>query len=106
MTGLVLRYRDQRGRCFYCRRTMSFTQRINHPDGLRITREHLIPKSKGGRGGANIVAARYRCNTDRRDTSWLSFYCSPRVSRMRALARRAAASPDGGAAWPPPCKTA
>lgn len=87
MPGLALRFRDQRGRCFYCRRLMSFTQAIDHPEGRRITREHLIPRSQGGKGGANIVAACHRCNMDRRDTSWLSFYCSPRISAIRCAAK-------------------
>lgn len=83
MTGVALRFRDQKGRCFYCRRAMSFSQECTHPEGRRVTREHLIPRSKGGKGGANVVAACYRCNSQRGDKPWLSFYCSPAISRLR-----------------------
>ncbi len=88
MSGLALRYRDQKGRCLYCRRIMSFSQKCTHPEGRRITREHLIPRSKGGKGGANVVAACYRCNAARGDKPWLSFYCSPAVTHFRFEGRR------------------
>lgn len=87
MTSLALRYRDQKGRCFYCRCMMSFTQSCTHPEGRRITREHLIPRSQGGKGGANVVAACTRCNQARGNKPWLSFYCSPAITRLRYQAK-------------------
>lgn len=84
--GLINRFRDQRGRCFYCRRHMSFTQSLRHKDGRRITREHLIPRCKGGKAGANVVAACLRCNGARGSSSWLDYYCSPAVTHARLMA--------------------
>jgi 5-methylcytosine-specific restriction endonuclease McrA len=71
---LERRFKSQRGRCFYCRRAMSLTQDIQHPDGLRATREHLLPKSRGGGGEGNIVAACLRCNQARGSKPWLRFW--------------------------------
>jgi len=87
MIRVAVRFRDQRGRCFYCRRPMSLTQALAHPEGRRVTREHLIPRSMGGKGGGNVVLACVRCNGARGTTSWLAFYCSAAVSRERARAK-------------------
>lgn len=75
---VVRRYERQRGRCFYCKRIMSLTQDIRHPEGLRATREHLNPRSLGGGGGGNIVAACLRCNQARGRRPWLQFWFEAR----------------------------
>lgn len=67
---------EQKGRCFYCRRRMSFSQPIKDPRGQRVTLDHLTPRSQGGRRGYhNEVAACLRCNHRRGTMSWLEFLC-------------------------------
>lgn len=50
--------RRQGGLCFYCHRVMT-------TGSSRPTREHVVPKSKGGGHKGNIVAACFRCNTSK-----------------------------------------
>lgn len=40
--------------CFYCRTKIPITQ---------STLDHVIPRSKGGKGGRNLVLACKQCNT-------------------------------------------
>lgn len=44
------------GRCAYCRRPW--------PRGL-LTRDHVVPRAKGGRDGRNIVPACPPCNQEK-----------------------------------------
>jgi Uncharacterized protein conserved in bacteria len=56
----------QDGMCFHCGRPMAFERatQMKHPP-LAWSREHVVPYSKGGRAGTNIVLAHYKCNTER-----------------------------------------
>lgn len=61
------------GRCFYCDRGMSLPG-SGLPVQTNVTREHLKPKSQGGKqGGANLVAACLRCNNARGVRPWWEF---------------------------------
>jgi 5-methylcytosine-specific restriction endonuclease McrA len=59
-------FEQQGGLCYYCERPMRV---VKTEPGERMpddaaTREHKVPKKKGGRSnGNNIVLACYRCNT-------------------------------------------
>lgn len=52
----------QRGRCWYCRRPMS----LGGADSSAATRDHVIPRSRGGKTAGNVVAACYACNQRKR----------------------------------------
>ena len=64
----------QRGLCFHCARPMLW--RAAHSrrggdgrnDNARWTRDHLLPRSCGGRGSTNLVLAHRLCNRDRAAT--------------------------------------
>ncbi len=59
-------YLNQKGRCAYCKQLMV----LEGTGDDRVTADHVIPKSKGGSGRRkNIVAACYRCNQEKGDTS-------------------------------------
>lgn len=61
------------GRCFYCDRGMSLPG-SGFPVRTNVTREHLTPKSHGGKqGGPNLVAACDRCNNARGTQPWWEF---------------------------------
>jgi 5-methylcytosine-specific restriction endonuclease McrA len=47
----------QGGLCFYCEEPFEAI----HP--FHATRDHVVPKSRGGKGGRNLVAACAQCNT-------------------------------------------
>lgn len=58
----------QSGLCFHCDKAMLPHAVKKKPNGKRDkgwTREHLIPKSKGGGRGKNIVLAHAVCNAER-----------------------------------------
>lgn len=65
-----------RGLCFYCQAPM----------GKHITADHLIPRSKGGRGvRANIVAACRACNKYKKDMTADEFFQSERLKIIKRL---------------------
>lgn len=68
-------YRRFAGRCFYCDRQVLYRhEACGGKQHLRLTRDHLIPRSRGGSdGAANIVAACYACNNRRGCRPWLEF---------------------------------
>lgn len=53
------------GRCYHCRRVTLLTL-VRCP--MQATRDHLIPRSKGGGEGENVVLSCYKCNQDKGDT--------------------------------------
>jgi hypothetical protein len=54
----------QKGKCFYCERQMKPPRLPFHGyDGLAATREHRIPRSRGGGNGRNVVLACADCNS-------------------------------------------
>lgn len=60
-------YNAQGGKCFHCNGLMD-NDRYHRKQCLNgYTCEHLIPRSKGGKGGPNIVLAHHDCNNVRRD---------------------------------------
>lgn len=62
------------GRCFYCRVDLTLPREPNSRKKTRVTRDHLIPKSRGGRqGNPNVVAACYACNNLRGNMPWLDY---------------------------------
>lgn len=68
-------YLEQDGLCFYCREPMTFHRACRDATSKRITTDHLIPLSKGGRYRyGNEVAACFACNNARGDADWLVFF--------------------------------
>ena len=67
------------GRCFYCDSAVDPTAppgslRKSKPSRLAPTRDHLIPRSRGGKGKPNNkVLACYRCNNLKGDMSVAEF---------------------------------
>lgn len=57
-------FKAQDGKCIICGRFMS-PLRSNFPSNNDATREHLLPKSKGGTNRNNILLSCYGCNTSR-----------------------------------------
>lgn len=52
--------------CWYCGQELyCYPTRHRYPD--QGTKDHLVPRSKGGRGPENLVPACYRCNTRKGD---------------------------------------
>jgi hypothetical protein len=53
-------------RCFYCERILT-----KEPGDNFRTKDHIIPKSQGGRGqrGVNVVICCYQCNSIKKDYS-------------------------------------
>ena len=60
----------QNGCCKYCKRHMV----IGAGCGISATKDHVKPKSKGGRGGTNIVAACFDCNQAKADMELPEFW--------------------------------
>ena len=74
-TGNPHRRKGLRLKCYWCDKPIRLLypskDRNGHFPKNGATREHLIPISQGGGGGANIVFACRRCNTERgSDTTW------------------------------------
>jgi hypothetical protein len=68
------------GRCFYCLVPLKLSGEHRSTKHTRVTRDHLIPRSKGGRSNSdNIVAACMRCNIRKGNGSWLDFYVRVRL---------------------------
>jgi 5-methylcytosine-specific restriction endonuclease McrA len=55
-------YMAQGGLCFYCYKPMNITpwQAYINPNGY--SRDHFVPKSKGGGKGFNLVLCHHECN--------------------------------------------
>lgn len=67
---LARKVKEQNGRCFYCERP--FVKR--HDSDCRPTRDHVDPRSNGGReDDRNIVAACWRCNNAKGDRTVYEF---------------------------------
>lgn len=68
-------------RCSYCRRkTHCGTCEPDKPPGLQATRDHVIPRVHGGRGGPNLVLACKDCNNLKADGQHPD-YAAPRMVR-------------------------
>jgi hypothetical protein len=68
MSGLTRLYLAQRGLCFHCQEPMLYKIKRNKKQrgGWRCyTREHVIPRYRGGGAGKNIVLAHSSCNLRR-----------------------------------------
>jgi len=49
--------------------------RAGQPNPIAATREHVIPRSRGGGGDANVVIACYGCNAERGNAEgWVPFH--------------------------------
>lgn len=55
-------YQQQNGRCYYCDGPMYLPDDTRCHPHTQATRDHRIPRSKGGGEGANLVGACFRCN--------------------------------------------
>jgi hypothetical protein len=57
-------------RCHYCKVKL-YCQLCFPVQGVRharpITRDHIIPKSRGGKGGKNLIGSCFPCNQDKAD---------------------------------------
>lgn len=66
---LIKLFKNQDGKCHYCRRNMTLdVDRHNS-----ITRDHIIPRSRGGGGLENITGACFRCNNLKGDMTGSEF---------------------------------
>lgn len=100
MPALATLHEKQNGRCYYCERLMLPLDNGEPFHPLRVTRDHRVPKSKGGKGGPNIVGACYECNHRkgdrfehefRVDAGWLAqnpVWLRREVADIRSRARR------------------
>lgn len=73
------RFRFGRGRyCFWCGERIRYKNKIHGNkgnDGPIATRDHVLPKSKGGGGGGNIVPACPTCNHRKgNSTNWIPWH--------------------------------
>ena len=57
-------HKEKGGHCFHCG-SLTLLTRVRCD--RQATRDHLIPRSKGGGDGANLVLSCYRCNQDKGD---------------------------------------
>lgn len=74
------------GRCFYCRVPLTLPGEPRSSMKTRVTREHLIPRSMGGRDiSPNIVAACYTCNCRRGTGSWLDYFVTIRLEQYNLI---------------------
>ena len=100
------RWKRQKGLCFHCVEPMDSGEGRNPPDqqtpGL-ATRDHLIPRAKGGGLGGDWVFAHLGCNMKRAD-AWPTAedLCKWRDligedSFDRTIRRWARSNPDGAA---------
>jgi len=60
--------------CHYCGKLVAIS---------RITRDHKIPKSKGGIGKENIVPACRSCNTEKADMMYIEYILWRRANRKQ-----------------------
>jgi CRISPR/Cas system Type II protein with McrA/HNH and RuvC-like nuclease domain len=68
--GLQWLFEQFAGKCHYCTRPMTLER--HQPNS--ITRDHAIPKSRGGHGVRNnVVAACWRCNNVKSDMTAREF---------------------------------
>ena len=60
-------YEAQKGKCFLCGNEMSpwSAKKVNGAIDNGYTRDHVIPKSKGGKIRKNIVLVHQKCNSRR-----------------------------------------
>jgi 5-methylcytosine-specific restriction endonuclease McrA len=63
----LLLWLAQSGLCFHCHEPMAIGPARKTSGGYDNgwTREHLVPKSKGGKHGHNVVLAHVKCNSAR-----------------------------------------
>ncbi|MBL8845210.1 MAG: HNH endonuclease [Hyphomicrobium zavarzinii] len=67
------------GSCVYCDRPLLVPGEGPRKSPRMTTRDHLIPRSQGGKRNAdNIVAVCYGCNNRRGDMPWLVFFAMVR----------------------------
>ncbi len=92
-----LLYAAQQGLCFHCLQPMTAGRR-NHRRKLGWTRDHVIPRSAGGKHMGNMVLAHHRCNSQRADSPL------PAIEIRRARLIIAAVQVKMGRGFPlPPC---
>lgn len=73
------------GACVYCDRPLLVPGEGPRKSPRMTTRDHLIPRSQGGkRNTENIVAACYGCNNRRGDLPWLVFFAMLRKEMAEA----------------------
>lgn len=63
--GLTRLFLAQKGLCFHCHGSMVWPAQYGRPHHKTMSRDHLVPRSKGGKGKSNIVLAHRLCNEKR-----------------------------------------
>ena len=90
-----LRLWEKDRKCRWCGMKLTFE---------KATLDHLIPKSKGGKGGENLVIACHRCNQKKDDQVWTMNYKELKIAKRehrRDLLRAAGVFRANGQVWTP-----
>jgi 5-methylcytosine-specific restriction endonuclease McrA len=63
-------WEGQKGLCWYCKQPMTRQRPFfkGVPEDSMMTKDHVMPHARGGRGRENFVLACYRCNQLKADT--------------------------------------
>lgn len=85
-------YRRFGGHCFYCDIETSCDTSID----ACPSRDHFVPRSKGGGHGVNLVLACHRCNNEKGDLTGSAFLTVLHGRRMAKTRLLAMAGRSGG----------
>jgi HNH endonuclease len=80
-SGLAQLLHAAKHRCYYCKREMILSR--GQPN--TVTRDHKVPRSRGGRGAANIVAACARCNNVKGNMTDTEFFAFIQANGLQEL---------------------
>lgn len=69
INDIAVLFHRQRGLCSYCKRAMT----LGDGGCASATRDHVVPRSAGGRQKGNLVAACARCNSAKGSMSAAEF---------------------------------
>jgi 5-methylcytosine-specific restriction endonuclease McrA len=66
-------YLNQEGKCAYCNQR-TWLEKVNQDGSFLATKDHFIPRSKGGKDGqGNVLCSCHRCNQQKGDQYFPTF---------------------------------